>query len=127
MSKLRLGQQRQGKSTTQFKRSVWTAEKESRAPSPPPAATALPGGALASKGAAVQLQSGAQLQALRSPRDPGERSAEAEEVEVEEEEAAAAAAAAAAVGEEEEEEEETKAIALGRPQWQLQVAAEGGA
>ena len=79
---------------------------------------------MASKGADVQLQSDAQLQALRSPRDLGERSTEAEEVEVEEEEAAAAAAAAAAVSEE-EEEEETKAIALGRPQWQLQVAAEG--
>ena len=88
----------------QFKRSVWTGEKESQAPSPPPAATMLSGEALASEGGEGQLPSEAELR-------------DAEEKREEEEEEAAAAAVS--------EEEETEDVAMGRPQWQLQAAAEG--
>ena len=94
----------------QFKRSVWTGEKETRAPSPPPAATVLSGEAPASKEAEGQLLSEAE-QTLRSPRDAEEKREEEEE---EEEEAVS-------------EEEEAEDVAMGRPKWQLQAAAEGAA
>ena len=106
VSKQRLGQQKQGKSTLQFKRSVWTGEKESRDPSPVPAAAVL------SRELQLPDNSTAQLQTLRSPREEEE---EVVVVEEEEEEAAVAAS----------EEEETEDVAVGRPQWQLQAAVEG--
>ena len=106
VSKQRLGQQKQGKSTLQFKRSVWTGEKESRDPSPVPAAAVL------SRELQLPDNSTAQLQTLRSPREEEE-----EVVVVEEEEEAAAVAAS--------EEEEMEDVAVGRPQWQLQAAVEG--
>ena len=106
VSKQRLGQQKQGKSTLQFKRSVWTGEKESRDPSPVPAAAVL------SRELQLPDNSTAQLQTLRSPREEEEEGVVVEE---EEEEAAVAAS----------EEEETEDVAVGRPQWQLQAAVEG--
>ena len=108
VSKQRLGQQKQGKSTLQFKRSVWTGEKESRDPSPVPAAAVL------SRELQLPDNSTAQLQTLRSPREEEE-----EVVVVEEEEEVVEEAAAAS------EEEETEDVAVGRPQWQLQAAVEG--